>query len=380
MHRPSNTRLPLMRHKPLAIAIVIIGAALAGLLKRDRLAAKYEQPEALPRAEAPTPPPQVSQPPARSNAQEQPARTEAKPRSEPASSSGVLRIASWNIEWLGKPEDRSGAAKGIAQRPEDMADYIRASDASIVAVEEIVTRQRGEPIRSPELEAAIAKLNSSGQSWEYVLFPGRAEGDQLTGVLWNRKAVTALNASGKPWDQTRDRPWALPIPKARSAQGSALWNRPPHAMKFSTGEGKTDIVVIVLHMKADYNGDFAAHRKEEAAALVRALPEVRKAFQDDDVVIIGDTNCPQGPEPATRDIEAAGFVDLNARGLRTHWQGGTMDRAFVPTGQPEFAGRAFEVVSDGYLKPRGLSPRDFKQRFSDHYMIVTSLAIQADDD
>lgn len=322
-----------------------------------------------------SPPPRIAKP---SDARKPADPTRAESRTQPAA---VLRIASWNIEWLGKPEDRSGLARGVAQSADDIADYIKSSDASIVAVEEVVSRERGFPFRSPEIEAALARLREwAKQNWEYVLFPGRAEGDQLTGVLWNRDAVTALNQAGKPWDQTRDRPWALPIPKARSAQGSSLWNRPPHAMKFSAGTGKTDVVVIVLHMKADYNGDFAAHRKEEAAALIRALPQVRAQFKDKDLVLIGDTNCPNGPEAATRDIEASGFHDLNTAARQTHWQGGTMDRAFVPLDQPEFKRHAFEVLSDSYLKKRGLSPKDFKRRYSDHFMIVTTVDVTEDDD
>jgi len=151
-------------------------------------------------------------------------------------------------------------------------------------------------------------------------------------------------------------------------------------MKFSAGPGRTDVVLIVLHMKADYNGDFAAHRREEAAALVRSLPQVRAEFKDEDLVLIGDTNCPRGPEAATRDIEAAGFADLNASALATHWQGGTMDRVFVPADQPEFKRRAFDVLSDSYIRQRSLSPKDFKRRYSDHFMVVTSVDISQDDD
>lgn len=322
-----------------------------------------------------SPPPSITKP---ANTLKPAEHSRAESRTQPAA---VLRIASWNIEWLGKPEDRSGLARGVAQSADDIADYIRSSEASIVAVEEVVSRERGFPFRSREIEAALARLRESArQNWEYVLFPGRADGDQLTGVLWNRDAVTALNQADKPWDQTRDRPWALPIPKGRSAQGSSLWNRPPHAMKFSAGAGKTDVVVIVLHMKADYNGDFSAHREEEAATLIRALPEVRSQFKDKDLVLIGDTNCPKGPEAATRDIEASGFYDLNTAARQTHWQGGTMDRAFVPLDQPEFKRHAFDVLSDSYLRKRGLSPKDFKRRYSDHFMIVTAVDVGDDDD
>ena len=295
--------------------------------------------------------------------------------------SGVIGIGSWNIEWLGKPSDRSGAAKGVAQSPDDIADYIIGSGVAVLAVEEIVAPGPGRPIRSREIEAAVAAIKQKhGAAWDYVLFPGRADGDQLTGVLWNTGVVTAINAAGKPWSQTADSAWALPIPRGRSAQGSALWNRPPHAMKFRAGEGKTDFVVIVLHMKADYNGDFAAHRAEEAGALAAALPAVRSRFGDQDIVLIGDTNCSKQGEPAIATLERAGLMDLNAAGAPTHWQGGSMDRALVPAAQPEFASRAFSVYSDAYLSLRNLTPRDYKRRFSDHYLITAAIAVMPDDD
>ncbi|MGQ0628762.1 MAG: hypothetical protein ACT4PL_11765 [Phycisphaerales bacterium] len=302
------------------------------------------------------------------------------PASKPSAVSRV-RIGAFNIEWLGKPEDRSGPAKGIAQTPEDLADLILKSGVCVLAVEEIVTRERGRPIRSRELEATIGLLNKApGNDWAYVLFPGRNEGDQLTGVLWNSSRVSAIAPDGKKWEQASSEPHALPIEKGRGPQGSALWNRPPHAMKFSLGQGLTDFVVIVLHMKADYNGDFAAHRGMEATALVNALPGVRERFKDLDIVLLGDTNCTGEKEPALETFAKAGLADLNAKGLATHWRGGKMDRILSPSAQPEFAGAGFEVMSDAYLKSRGMNEKDYKQRFSDHYMVVSTVKVIEDDD
>lgn len=310
-----------------------------------------------------------------------PATAATTRNNSPAAGTPTLRIGSWNIEWLGKPGDRSGLGKGVAQSPGDLADCILGSGVAVLAVEEIVAPGPGKIIRSRELEATLASIRQkSGATWDYVLFPGRADGDQLTGVLWNTAAVTAVNAAGKPWNQNSDAPWPLPIPKARSAQGSALWNRPPHAMKFSAGQGKTDFVIIVMHMKADYNGDFAGHRAEEAAALVAALPAVRKQFSDEDLVLIGDTNCTGRAEPAIAALESAKFVDLNSAHIPTHWQGGTMDRVLAPAEQPEFTPREFTVYSDAFLKARALSPRDYKRAYSDHYLISTTIRILPDDD
>src|SRR5437762_11053288 len=48
-----------------------------------------------------------------------------------------LRVGAWNIEWLGNPENRSGPAKNMQQKPEDLADYILAANVSVLGLEEI---------------------------------------------------------------------------------------------------------------------------------------------------------------------------------------------------------------------------------------------------
>lgn len=291
-----------------------------------------------------------------------------------------LRIGSWNIEWLGKPEDRSGPAQGVAQRTEDLADYIIAADVSILAVQEIIASVNSRPIRSHELEQTIDLIQSrTGDDWEYILFPGRQDGDQLTGILWNTAEVQALDSKRGEWDQL-DAPWPLPIERGRSAQGSLLWNRPPHAMYFTAGDDLTDLGIIVLHMKADYQGDFESHRSEEAAALARAIPAAVSTFRDQDFILIGDANVTDPAESAIATFDKAGFRDTNITALQTHWRGGVMDKVFVPKGQREFAKAEFEVVSDQYLRTKRMSPQDFKTRLSDHYLVVMTMQVLPDDD
>ncbi len=313
-----------------------------------------------------------------------PAAAASKPKdAAPAAtaSASEIRAGSWNIEWLGKPEDRSGAGQGVAQDPADLADLIVTSRVAVLGLCEIVSSISGRPIRSREIEATVDAIKKkTGDGWKYVLYPGRNDGDQLTGVLWNPRIVTAETASDKPFDTATDTPWAVPVGKGRSSQGSGLFNRPPHAMKFSAGAGKTDFVVVVLHLKADYNGDFAQHRKEEADVLVGALPAVRKQFHDDDVLLVGDTNCTGDHEPAIVALERAGYFDLNGSHRATHWRGGSMDRELVPVSQPEFAGHGFEVMSDSYMSKRGIDAREYKRRFSDHFMVVGTIRVMADDD
>lgn len=298
-----------------------------------------------------------------------------------AASSPSLKIGAWNIEWLGKPEDRAQFAKGVAQDPAVMAEYIATSGAAIVGLAEIVASGPGTPIRSREIEATIDAIRAkTGESWWYVLYPGRQDGDQLTGVMWNTARVSAVNHEGRAWRQTGDTPWRVPIKEGRSSQGSRLWSRPPHAMKFRLGEGQSDIVVIMVHMKADYQGDFAKQRDEELAVLLDALPAVRSTFKDDDVVIIGDTNATSGTEAMLASATKAGFVDLNSRNDITTWRDGFTDRAFVPSQQPEFKERSFWVHSREWLSARRWKPGDFKKNLSDHYMVGTVVAVMPDDD
>lgn len=298
-----------------------------------------------------------------------------------ATSTADLTIGFWNIEWLGKPDSRSGPARDIAQKPEDLADAIIESKVCILGLAEIVAPGPGRPIRSRELEAVVDVLNTrTKQRWEYVLSPGRADGDQLTGLLWNTARVTALNDVGKPWQQGRDEPWPVPVRRARSAQGSSLWNRPPHAVKFSAGSGKADFVVIVLHMKADYNGDFAAHRQQEAEALVDALPAVRDRFVDRDIVLLGDTNQIADTEASSKVFQAAGLTDLNPGTTRTNWRSGTMDRVFVPANRPAFDQPTFVSASDAFKRSRNWDDREFKRRLSDHFLVVTRVRAVPDDD
>jgi hypothetical protein len=317
-----------------------------------------------------------------------PAPTASGPTATPGAAGPAptsIKIGAWNIEWLGKPEDRAQFAKNVAQDPAVMADYIVGSGVSVLGVAEIVTQIPGRPIRSRELEAAIDAIRGkTNQRWEYALNPGRADGDQLTGLMWNTAAVTALNQSGQKWDQQKDLPWRVPVRDARSSQGSRLWNRPPHAIKFRAGgpsdTSSSDFIVVVLHMKADYQGDFAKHRQEEMDALIDALPAVRKQFGDDDIILVGDTNVTSPGEAMIKDLTAAGYADLNAANITTTWRDGFTDRAFVPATQPEFVSKQFWVFSDDFLRARRWKPGDFKKNLSDHYMVGTVLRVQNDDD
>ncbi|MBL0926893.1 MAG: endonuclease/exonuclease/phosphatase family protein [Phycisphaerales bacterium] len=298
----------------------------------------------------------------------------------PSAASKTIRIGTWNIEWLGRPDERSGAAQNIPQSADDLADYLVAADVQAVALQEVVATGRGK-LRSAELDRTFETVKArTGQVWDYVLFPGRNEGAQLTGAAWNTAVLSPQTAEGRPFDPRKDEPWPVPIARRRGAGGAGLWSRPPYALKLTTGQGTTDFVLLVVHMKADFQGDFSAQRADEAGVLAEAIPITKRTFRDDDILILGDTNVTQPAEQALAVYTGAGFLDLNARNLQTHWRGGATDRIFVPPDQPEFSARFFEVESDTYLRRHNWQPRDYKRRISDHYMVLTSLRVMPDDD
>ncbi len=61
----------------------------------------------------------------------------------PDESTPAITVGTWNIEWLGKPNMRSGVAHDVAQKPDDLAAYIDLSDVDILALEEIDDTEAG---------------------------------------------------------------------------------------------------------------------------------------------------------------------------------------------------------------------------------------------
>ncbi len=311
----------------------------------------------------------------------EPSSSDKEPQPTPLS--GLIRIGSWNIEWLGTPDNRRGPAAGQAQTVKDLADYIVSAKLDILAVQEVAAtmddqmmprEERPDTFTSPILDQVfemVAKAN--GGDWKHVLFPtyGSRLG-QLTGLAWNTERVQAV---GEPVDIHRVA--AKADENGEQAQLWSQWVRPPHGIMFTAGDGLTDFVVIPIHMKAGA-GDNSERRRGEAEELVADLPH---AFQDGDILIIGDSNCSNTNEPAIKVLGEAGFVDLNQRDTATYWTGvAPLDRAFVPADQPEFKKRSFAVWGKPYMARRRMEPADFARRLSDHMMVITSITVMADDD
>ena len=292
----------------------------------------------------------------------------------------VLRLGSWNIENLGTPKSRRGPGEGVLQDPRDLAKYVRHARVDLLALQEITAdgpAPAGFPRKyrtSSVLTQTFDELNKTpGNGWKHILFPKAKAADehQWTGIAWKSAKVKVVGDIVQ-----------LPVSHARSSKGYNLWDRNVHAVMFSAGPGKTDFVVLVVHLKANTIGNFAQHRYEELKELAAKLPYLAKAFPGEkDLVILGDTNMLDGQEPGPKALAKEGFKDLNKGEVDTHTAKGVQpfDRVFVPRDQPEFARSGLEVLSE-FMKRERLSFAEFRRRFSDHYLIVTEIRVMADDD
>lgn len=285
---------------------------------------------------------------------------------------GELRIGAWNIEHLGSPERRSQPSRNVAQKPADLARYIGRSRVDILALEEIGDTDGVEATRrNATLDKTCELLSVEGASWKYVLLPKKDQTEtfQLTGVAWNSARVQLVG-----------QPYRIPVLDDPNDDIDP-WQRHPHALKFSTGQGQTDFVVIPLHMKSNVGGAATANQRAlEAKTLVDQLPALRKHFQDDDLVLLGDANCLKGSEPALAAYRQANLRDLNAADTPTTFRGGQyspapFDRILV-TDQPELRNSQLEVLAP----TTDAEHLEHKKLLSDHFLVQTVVTTGADDD
>lgn len=281
-----------------------------------------------------------------------------------------IRVAAWNLHWLGRPDRR----RGVAQKPEDVAKYIQASQAALVALNEVSANEgTNDAPTNKTLTRAFAILKTlTGDEWKHVLFLRDESNDKdlLCGVAWNTSRVKMV---GKPFR----------IPVRKNKQWSFIWNRHPYAVKFSTGEKKTDLVLIPVHMKSNRGGarKTSEQRAQEARTLIRCLGQVQNQYSDDDLVILGDFNTLYGSEPSQYRFAVAGLKDLNSADEKTwikdnRFSAAPFDRILLAADQPESKKCQMTVFKKHHL----VSEETFRKFLSDHYLIYTDIPILEDDD
>lgn len=278
--------------------------------------------------------------------------------------SRYLILGSQNIEHFGKKDSND-------ENEYALAEHIELSGVYILALQELyITSKIG--FKNRHLRKALDLIEEhTGDHWEYETFPNRKESDksQLCGIAQNSKRVT------------KGETYRIPIAYKAQYEGKTLWlwDRSPHAVKFSADLNKTDIVVIPLHMKSNVGSPHIVKRTrfEEAKTLTDKLEIVKEHMQDEDIVLIGDTNCKGGYEDAVKEFIRGGFDDLNEDDITTFVKGDSapFDRIFVPRGEE----RKPFLYSRQYIL-RAANPLAHDMYLSDHFVIKTSIKIRHDDD
>ncbi len=288
-----------------------------------------------------------------------------------------IRVGAWNIETLGSPDRRDYQRKspsngyGVPRKPQELANRIEALRLDVLALSEIDDTDTGDGSATNRiLDEAFRILNRrGGNDWTYELFPKRIRRHSFlhTGLAWNRKRIRAVG-----------RRFRVPVTDVTSRRFFE-WDRHPHALKFTRGKGRTDFVVIPIHMKAGRSEAAVKQRRSEAEALVRELSVIQDHFQDQDIILIGDFNLLRRSEPAGRVYrKKGGLFDLNYSDRSTHIADLPFDRCYIPRSQREneFAG----VTQVRIIAPPVAAQKSFRRQFSDHWPIVLEFAKQADDD
>lgn len=308
-----------------------------------------------------------------------------------------LQVASWNVEHL------SGDKRGDkAQSPYALADHIELAGIDILALQEIYVTDPAEEVRltkegkpfgpvipshaeserrNAELDVVCHLLEEHlGQKWRYLILPNRDETDtsQLCAVMWNSGRTRCTQVMKIAVDHHDD--------------GDALWDRTPHALKFTSSveawrqdengawASRTEeksIALIPLHMKSNWGGGpkNPRIRAKEARTLASQLDKVRTEL-DESLVLIGDTNVLRKDEACIEALVDSGLVDLNSNDSATYWSRqygeSPFDRAFVAADRAEF-----RYSRQYVLKSSDLGAHDWL--LSDHFMIKISVKIYLDD-
>lgn len=311
----------------------------------------------------------------------------------------IVNVGSWNIQWLGNAK----AGKRKPQDPNDVAAYIAAGKVDVLGLAEIsATGRVSGQARNQTLDEAFDILNASGAKWRYVLFEkrsgARAPEDQWTGIAWN-EAVVSL--AGGLWkldvavDAKREDDIRARFDSPES--GTIVLSRWPYAAKFSAGPGKTDFVVVPVHLKSNIGGKATEEARAYEVELIQAgLVKLKGQHADDDLVVLGDTNMLAANESAGSGLSAMGLKDCNARDLGTHLaarpgeKAAPFDRVFVAAKQPETAascpakGNGKGALDFKIIRPadwqQGMTAGEFRKRLSDHLMVRTGICVMADDD
>lgn len=265
----------------------------------------------------------------------------------------TLRVGTWNIRHFAEAEN-------AGQKTVDVAGYIASSGVQLLALQEI---SHDGDLESSALRALCKALSKGSASWDYRIFQNRLPKDyaQSCAVMWNRSKF-----------RLKSKPYKLPL-KKKSGEWH-YWHRSPYTLKFSAGEGRSDFVLLSIHMKAF--AEKKTQRLREFQLLWQGLSALEKRFQDKDILILGDSNFSRSETTYRKSLSS--WQELNKKGLSTltksrFYESAAFDKIIVPSRQPETARAKFFVH-------RTLKDYLHRKLLSDHFLVYTELTILRDDD
>lgn len=228
------------------------------------------------------------------------------------------------------------------------------------------------------------------------------------GLAWNSRKVSKVGETSVmsvSVDRVKEEAFKKRLTPIES--DTVVLSRWPSAIKLSAGAGKSDFVVVPLHLKSN-NGDPKELEGSKATQTAQAVtPTIRvyewellsqqiaiwrKEFTDDDIVLVGDVNTKSATEPVMQAMIKSGYVDCNSQDLNTYIKGkfaSPFDRIIVRSDQPETKESCLTASQNQPLGFRVVRPADWKagatvaqfnKFLSDHQMVVAGLCVGKDDD
>lgn len=256
-----------------------------------------------------------------------------------------LRVGTWNIRWFGDQEKGS-------QKTEDLVKYISKAKLEFLAIQEVCSEK--------ELKKLCLKLSTNGQRWKSLILANRIPNDtsQRCAVIWNTRKLQQVGLVYK-----------IPLDKNRGE--THYWHRQPHAVKFSRGKGLSDFVFIPIHMKA--YAEKANQRQRELALLYSSLNKVSQKFNDQDIIILGDTNLSNKEKLPPSKWRTVNQQQSSTMPKSKFHEGAAFDKIIIPSKQPETRSAKFFLhkTTNDYWHRKTLS---------DHFLIYTELKVLKDDD
>lgn len=228
---------------------------------------------------------------------------------------GALRIATWNLRNFPLDERPDVPDLGYSRLTNicDLEKVLGRLDAGIAAFQEVNDTRRFPPI--------LQRAGGPEQEWR-VLFA-------RTGGRFGQRVAVA-------WDDRRFELTHDPISLDELVVEDGA--RPGLAVHLASLAGDLDLTVVSIHLEATARA--WPRRKLQLEALEKAISRLVTAFDDQDVVVLGDFNSSgwQGGtaeeelDRADQILAASGLRRIvNATGCTDYWEGsGGRDGVFVP--------------------------------------------------